>query len=198
VRHGRWLSLFIALGTSLVALSCRNRDKATGAAPSSLTSSDAAPAPPTSGSLPEDPDAGARSAAEWHEHLAHEERERRLGYDRRKLHEHENVLKKLRGIRQSYDAAKTKPAVMSAYSDFKAMRPKLDALFDSIDHYGVSSKVLPDYRALVETFSDAYPTARIAAVVGDPAPSERVGREVDERFRTIDAWLHEAEESEDE
>ncbi|HEX5098950.1 MAG TPA: hypothetical protein VFV94_05595, partial [Polyangiaceae bacterium] len=164
----------------------------------SFSAASASGASAVSGKLPEDPEAGARSAAQWREHLQHEERERRLGYDRRKLHEHGQVLKELRAARRSFDDATTKPAVFSADRAFQATRSKLDAAFEAIDHWGNSSQLLPDYRKLVETFSDAYPGARMSAIGGDSAPFERVGREVDERFRSIEAWLHEAEESEDE
>ncbi len=202
-RRRSW-PLVLALGTSFFAAACRNRGNpsdstpAPAAASHSSAAASASGASAESGKLPEDPEAGARSVAEWREHLQHEERERRLGYDRRKLHEHEEVLKELRAARRSFDDATTKPAVFRADRAFQAARPKLDAAFDAIDHWGNSSKVLPDYRKLVETFSDAYPGARMSAIGGDAAPLERVGREVDERFRSIEAWLHEAEESEDE
>lgn len=198
---GRPWPFVLALGMSLLAAACKSSGKpadSTSAPAAASHSSPAAPASGASGKLPEDPEAGARSAAQWREHLAREERERRLRYDRRKLHEHEEVLKELRTARRSFDDATTKPAVFSADRAFQATRPKLDAAFDAIDHWGNSSRVLPDYRKLVETFSDAYPGARMSAIGGDSAPFERVGREVDERFRTIEAWLHEAEESEDE
>jgi len=194
----KW-ALAIAFGTSLAASACRNQSKPSDAAPPPATATNArsgASEPVTSGTLPEDPDAGARSSAEWRQHLAREEYERRLGYDRRKLVEHQAVLKTLRAARARYDGATTKSAVLSAERDFQATRPKLEKAFDSIDHWGNSSKVLPDYRALAETLSESYPTARIAALSGDPTPFERVGRDVDERFRAVDAWLREAELSE--
>ena len=197
----RWSPLVFALGTSLAATACRKPTKPHDAASSSAAASNAPPVAsqaPGPGKLPEDPAAAARSSAQWREHLQHEERERRLGYDRRKLHEHEEVLKQLRAARRSFDEATTKPAVFSADRAFHATRPKLEAAFEAIDHWGNSSKVLSDYRKLVDTFSEAYPGARMSAIGGDAAPLERVGRDVDERFRIIEAWLHEAEESEDE
>jgi len=71
-------------------------------------------------------------------------------------------------------------------------------MFDAIDHWGVSSKVVPDYRILVETLAEAYPNARLAALAGDPTGLRRLQGEVDARLAAIDAWLHEAAESEDE
>ena len=62
----------------------------------------------------------------------------------------------------------------------------------------MSSKVLPDYRKLADTFTEPYPNARLAALAGDKTELERVAREVDATFASIDAWLEEAKESEDE
>jgi len=196
-----WRGLFLA--ASLVPLGCRDHEPHRDAprAPASPATSATTPvanAPAASGSLPEDPVAGAKSAAQWREHLAHEERERRLGYDRRKLPEHRRVLMSLRDARAHYDRAATKPAVLSAEQIFLATRPKLDKAFDEIDHHGVSSKVLPDYKKLADTFADPYPSARIAAISGDKTELERLRREVDATFASIDAWLEEAKESEDE
>ncbi len=153
---------------------------------------------PEPGTLPEDPEAGAKSVAEWRQHLEHEEHERRLGYDRRKLPEHRAVLARLRAVRRRYDAARTHSAVSSTQQEFRSTLPKLDERFDAIDHWGVSSKVLPDCRKLAETLSDAYPTARSAALSGDAGQFQRLGHEVDARFAEIDEWLHEAAETEDE
>jgi hypothetical protein len=157
-----------------------------------------ASAPSTAATLPEDPEAGARSVAEWRQHLEREERERRLSYDRHRLREHGEVLKRLRDARRSYDSAVTPRAVESARKAFQATLPKLEATFDAIDHWGVSSKVLPDYRKLSVTLADAYPAARSAALAGDATSLKRLGAEMDARFAAIDAWLREAADSDDE
>jgi hypothetical protein len=182
----------------LVGSGCRdrNRDDLVRATASASNQGPSATAP--AGTLPEDPDAGARASAEWHQHLQREERERRLGYDRRKLPQHHEVLKTLNAVRQSYDHASSAGAVASAQQAFLAQVPKLEQKFDAIDHWGVSSKVLPDYRQLVTTFSDAYPKARSAALAGNSTAIEQVGRDVDARFEAIDDWLREAAESADE
>ena len=136
------------LTASLVLAACRNHERHSEAEratpiPSASDAIPSAPSPSTTGSLPEDPIAGAKSAAQWREHLAHEERERRLGYDRRKLPEHREVLKALRGARSTYDRAGSERAVRSAEESFRATLPKLERRFDAIDHWGNSSKVLP-------------------------------------------------------
>ncbi len=170
-------------------------------APPSASARDAAfpeVAPESSGKLPEDPVAGAKSVAEWRQHLEREEHERRLSYDRQRLPEHRRVLKILQDTRRGYDAAGTRQGVSNAQRAFASTRPKLVAMFDAIDHWGVSSKVIPDYRNLAEIFAETYPDARIAALAGDPTAFRRLQGEVDGRFAAIDAWLREAAESEDE
>jgi hypothetical protein len=194
--------LGISFAISLDVAACRSPRASTDSqpVPVAAVASDAvlpARSAPEPGTLPEDPEAGAKSVAEWRQHLEHEEVERRLGYDRRRLPEHRALLTRLHAVRQRYDRARTSSAVLSAQTEFRATRPLLDERFDAIDHWGVSSKVLPDYRKLVETFSDAYPNARAAALSGQTAPFEQMGREVDERFAAIDAWLHAAAESDD-
>jgi hypothetical protein len=185
---------------AVAATACARRPSASDGerARPSAPAGDAAPAPVTSGSLPEDPVAGAKSAAEWRRHLEREERERRLIYDRQRLGEHRRVLQILHNARRAYDAAGTRQAVTNAERAFGSTRPKLDAMFDAIDHWGVSSKVVPDYRKLVETLAVAYPNARIAALAGEPVALQRLEDEVTARFAAIDAWLHEAAESDDE
>lgn len=197
-----WSLLGVLFPAALSAGACRNRaserNATRGPAITSASERALTPAPPAArGSLPEDPEAAAKSSAQWHEHLAHEELERRLGYDRRKLPEHRVVLKRLHDARNAYDRASSKPAVLSAERTFRALLPKLDQSFDEIDHWGVSSKVLPDYRKLADTFSDSYPNARLAALAGDARELERIGKDVDAEFASIDSWLHDAAESED-
>ncbi len=200
MRHGAWPLLGASWLALIVGSGCRDRSADAARATAAASASDQATRAnaPASGTLPEDPDAGARASAEWHQHLQREERERRLGYDRRKLPQHHDVLKALGAARKSYDDAKSASAVSSAEQAFLAQVPKLEQKFDAIDHWGVSSKVLPDYRQLVATLSDAYPKARIAALAGDATALEQVGRDVDARFEAIDDWLREAAESETE
>ena len=193
----------VLLAASLVGSACRDHvpERDAPGAPASLATSSAAPAPippAASGSLPEDPVEGAKSAAQWREHLAHEEHERRLGHDRRKLPEHRQVLKTLRDARKSYDRAASERAVLAAEQGFRSTRPKLEKAFDEIDHWGVSSRVLPDEKKLADTLERPYPSARIAAIAGNVLELERLEREVDATFASIDAWLEEAKESEDE
>lgn len=150
------------------------------------------------GALPEDPEAGARSVAQWKLHLEREERERRLNYDRRRLPEHRQIVTLLRNTRTSYDRAAGERAVLAAEQRFHDALPKLESMLDHLDHWGASSRVLPDYKQLRTDFSEAYPKARIAALAGEQPPLDAIARQVDARFQRIEAWLNEAEDSEDE
>jgi hypothetical protein len=167
----------------------------TGAPPSKSEARTSAHAFP---SLPEDLDAGMRSVAQWRRHLEREERERRLHYDRRKLAEHRKVLELLRQARHDYDTARGEAAVRAAQARFRSTRNVLEAALVSIDHWGVNSKVLPDYRNVVGVLSEPYPAARIQAIAGDEARLVNMSRELDQTLASIDDWLEEAAESEDE
>lgn len=188
--------------SALLGASCREQARPTALArpAASLTTTSRAPStrgPAGPGTLPEDPAAGARAVAEWRRHLEREERERRLAYDKRRLTEHRDVLATLRAARKAYDRASTEHDVTAAERSFRATRPKLERAFDALDHWGVSSRLLPDYRKLVDTFGDAYPSARIAALAGNTTRFERLGREVDAELAGLHAWLREAAESEE-
>jgi hypothetical protein len=148
--------------------------------------------------LPEDPEAGARSVAEWRQHLEHEERERRLQYDRRKLPQHREVIRTLLAVRQRYDSATIRVGVLTAQKKEMALRPELEKSLETIDHWGVNSKVLPEYKSLMDIFSEAYPSARIEALSGKKDSFVALQRDVATRFETINDWLREAAESEDE
>jgi hypothetical protein len=60
-----------------------------------------------------------------------------LGYDRRKLPQHHEVLKTLEAARKSYDRASSAAAVASAEQAFLAQVPKLEQKFDAIDHFAI-------------------------------------------------------------
>ncbi|HYQ04470.1 MAG TPA: hypothetical protein VER96_37615 [Polyangiaceae bacterium] len=148
--------------------------------------------------LPEDPEAGERSVAQWREHLREEERERRLGYDRRRLRQHREVIQRLQQVRQSYTAATNDAAIRRVQAQLKASIPKLEKSLDAIDHWRVSSTLVPEYAKLVHLFSEEYPEARIAALSGEKAALVALESEISGRFERIDEGLHEATESEDE
>jgi len=197
MRFYQLLALACVSAMLSASFACKSRTAVPRNASRSDRTAPSAP-PPDIQSLPEDPDAGARSLAQWQQHLKDEERERRLNYDRRKLPEHERIVKVLSKARRSYDRASTESAVRAAQAKFRSTVPGFEKTFTDIDHWGQSSKLLPDYRALVAAFSERYPAARVSALSGSLAAFNAITREVDDRFQRIDEWMREAADSEDE
>ena len=136
--------------------------------------------------------------AEWREHMEEEERSRKLNYDRRKLEEHELVLAALRQALKSYDDAKSEQAVRRAKAALSERRLRLDRAITTIDHWGVSSNVQGDYRAILKALLEAYPTARSAALTGNGARLDELRSEIDGHFEKVEKWLERARGSRDE
>jgi hypothetical protein len=150
------------------------------------------------GRLPEDPVLGAKSTQQWREHLVHEERERKLRYDRDRMQDHRAVLKVLVTTRARYDRATTRAAVLAIQ---KRLPPAVDGArkrMAAIDKWGTNSNLLQDYDALLKALSDAYPSARLAALAGERAPLDAERAEFDRRAKRIKDWLAEAAEAADE
>lgn len=168
-------------------------------APAPTSDASPPPAPETAASrLPEDPEAGARSVAQWREHLEEEERERKLRHDRRKLRDHRRVSQLFRSTQKQYDRAASERAVTAAQNIFRSQLPQLEKSFDAMDHYGESSLLVPQYRKLVEIFEGAYPSARIAALGGSKSSFDEVEARAKQHFETISEGLKEAARDEDE
>jgi len=146
----------------------------------------------------EDPVAGAKSTAQWREHLVAEEHERKLFYDRDRIKDHRAVLKVLVAARARYDRAKTKAAVLAVQKRLPPTVEDVRRRMTKIDHWGTNSNLLADYDAYLKALSDSYPAARVESLDGKPAPLDTVRRELDERTRHIKAWLTEAAESKEE
>lgn len=200
-------SLALVLSFALVAtLGCRKRELTSASAAARASASAGTPQShavvlasakdPTR--LPEDPAAGQRSVAQWREHLEEEERERQLNYDKRKLKEHGALIAVLKAARDGYDNARDEKAVSSKQKAFSAARSNVQQRLEKIDRWGVNSKLLKDYAALIELLSEAYPAARIAALGGEPARFDALRVEFDTRVKKINEWLESAEEAEEE
>lgn len=153
------------------------------------------PPPPP---LPEDPVLGAKATAQWREHLAFEERERKLHYDRDRMKDHRAVLKLLIGTRARYDRARSAAAVTAIKARVPETAEAVRRRVERIDHWRVNSNLLADYDAMLNALAEAYPAARIKFIEGDRAPLLAVRAELDRRQKAIDEWLKEAAESEDE
>jgi hypothetical protein len=147
---------------------------------------------------PEDPVAGAKSTAQWREHLAAEERERQLQFDSQRLKEHRAVLKLLVAARARYDRAKSKTAVLSVQKRLPPAVEEIRRRITQIDRHGNSSRLLGDYDAYLKALSEDYPAARVAALGGDRAPLASLQADLDARTKHIKDWLAEAAASKDE
>ena len=147
---------------------------------------------------PEDPVKAAKSTAQWREHLAAEEHERKLHYDRDRLKGHRAVLKLLVAARARYDRAKTKAAVLAVQKRVPATAEDIRRRIKQIDQWGTNSNLLGDYDAFLNALGDPYPAARIAAIGGDHAAHDALAADLDRRTRHIKDWLAEAAASKDE
>ena len=128
----------------------------------------AGPVPPTAAPtaerarLPEDPAAGKRAEEQWRQHLAREERERQLGFDRRHLQEHRAILALIESARRSYDQARTPAALERAATRMPARLAAIRRQVTAMDHWGVNSHLLADYAALEDALRLSYPAAKRA------------------------------------
>jgi hypothetical protein len=163
-----------------------------------LASSQSAPSRAAAPSLPEDSVAGARSEAQWREHLREEERERKMLFDRRRLPQHRAVLAFLQATQARYDRANTPTALLGAERTFAQARPTEQQRLDKLDRWGNSSNLLADYDALLQIFASAYPEARRQALAGSPSPLDAVRQDVGARLKKITEWLVYVEKAETE
>jgi hypothetical protein len=148
--------------------------------------------------LPEDPQAGERSHQQWLAQMQVEERERQLGFDRRKMKDHRALIAVLSATRARYDAARTPAAVEKVQSRTPALADQVGKRITAIDHWGVNSRLLGDYRAWLAALSDTYPAAVKAALNGDRRALADARADMDRRLATIHEWLKAAADSEDE
>jgi hypothetical protein len=152
----------------------------------------------TAPSLPEDPLAGQRSTLQWREHLAHEEEERQMIFDRTRLSEHRALVKLLQAARARYDGAKDANAVERTRADMPQRLSEIERRVHDLDPWGNSSRLLPAYGALQQALGATYAEAKLAALRGDKHPLEQVRRSFDDHVEKIDKWLEEVAEYEDE
>ena len=148
--------------------------------------------------LAEDREAGEKSQQQWRSHLQFEERERQLGYDRRRMKEHRALIDVLAAARKRYDAARTLPAVGKLQARTPSLVEDVRTRMSAIDHWGVNSPLLDDYRALLASLTETYPTAVKAALDGDRRALTDARAEMDRLLKAMQAWLKEARESQDE
>ena len=141
---------------------------------------------------PEDPVAGAKSTAQWRQHLADEERERQLQFDGQRLKQHRAVVKLLTAARARFDRAKSKAAVLSAQKRLLPVVEEIQRRIKQIDRWGNNSRLLVDYDTYVKALSAHYPAARIDMLEGHPAALDTIRGQLDEVTKRINSWLAEA------
>lgn len=132
--------------------------------------------------------------------MAHEERERKLHYDRdrERMTDHRAVLRFLVATRARYERATSKPAVLAIQARLPPAIEKVRRRITRIDRWRVNSNLLGDYDVMLATLADTYPAARISFLDGDRAPLLALRADFDRRLEAMNAWLEEAARSEDE
>jgi len=195
----RRLGALALLGVALLqSAGCRKTSEPREQQPPTPASARQATPIAVDGRLPEDPVAGQKSTAEWREHLAEEERERKLGYDRRKLAQHRALLALLRSARARYEGARSEPEVLSARARMPALSVEARRRIADIDHWGVNSNLLTDYGAMLDALAEPYAQAKLASLRGEAAPLDAQRAAFDAHEHEIETWLAEAGASKDE
>jgi hypothetical protein len=148
--------------------------------------------------LPEDLEAGKRAEAQWREHLDEEEEGRQLGFDRRRLKQHRALIRRIRTTRARVSGARTLPALAKVQGDLPAQIALLRRDVEQIDPWGVTSRLLPDYSALVSLLAGDYGEAKAEALRGQPAALAAANKAFDEHLELMEKKLEQAAESEEE
>ncbi len=192
-----WGRVAVAVALLGAPAACRRQPAARAAQPQLAPR--AAPVPqPDPSRLPEDPVAGKRSEQQWREHMAREERERQLGFDRKRLDAHRAVVRLLRAARARYDRASSKAAVERVRRRMPRRVSEIRRRVKAIDPWGVNSRLLLDYEALAQSLTGAYADARERAIGGDTRALQAARVDFDRHLQAIADWLAEAAEGEHE
>jgi hypothetical protein len=148
--------------------------------------------------LPENPELGAKSSAQWQEHLEEEEEHRQLCYDRDRLGQHREVMSQLASLRQRYDQARSEAELASARAQGQRQAPALQKQLDAIDPWKNSSVALPQQQAMLKLLVESYPGARLEALRGNSQNDSRVAAELDRHAESIGQLLERAARCQDE
>lgn len=143
--------------------------------------------------LPEDPEKGQASTAQWQHHLEHEEEERQIAFDHARLKEHRAVVKLITAARARLDRAKTEAALDKAQADMPALITEIRDRIKDLDHWGNNSRLHPEYEALQFLLAGNYAAAKRAALQGDESALTQVRATYDLRMKGIADWLEKAE-----
>jgi hypothetical protein len=61
-----------------------------------------------------------------------------------------------------------------------------------------SSRILPDYNALMAALNNSYPAAKLAAIGGNTAPLRQARNDFDAHLRVMHTWLQRLDKDVDE
>jgi len=142
--------------------------------------------------LPEDPEAAKRATAQWNEHLAEEDHNRQLVFDRDRMPAHQGLLKLVVAARARYDRARNEAALNAARDGMPAQLAKIQERVTKLDPWGTGSRLLSDYAALQAALAASYPDAKLAALRGDAGALSKAQADFDQRLHAMREWLEEA------
>lgn len=148
--------------------------------------------------LPEDPVAGKRSELQWKKHLQAEEVERQMIFDRNRLPEHRDLIKRIKEAREMLDKPKTARELDKTREALAPTLKDLQAGIDAVDKWKNSSRILVDYDALMSALNETYPAARLAAMGGKTEALSAARTGFDGHLRTMHAWLERLDKDQDE
>ena len=148
--------------------------------------------------LPEDPERGQRSTAQWSQHLQHEEDERQGIFDRQRIPQHRALMKLLTNARKTLDEAKGWQELGQAQASVRKQLSEGRAQLKALDPWGNSSRLLSDYEALMKSLETRYPEARLAAYRGDSQPLTAARADFDAHLRSMNGWLTRLEDEDGE
>lgn len=143
--------------------------------------------------LPEDAAAGKRASEQWDEHLAEEERERKLVFDREHMRGHRAIIARIVAARGRYDRARTEAQLKAARTAVGAQLTSIQAEVAKLDPHGQSSGLLADYAELQAALSSTYPDAKAASLRNEAAALRAEQARFDERLEAMTEWLEKAE-----
>lgn len=148
--------------------------------------------------LPEDPVAGKRSEMQWKKHLQAEEVERQMIFDRNRLPEHRDLIKRIKDARERLDKPKTPGELEKARAALAPALNELQGGIDALDKWKNSSRILVDYDALMSALNESYPAARLEAMGGKTEALGQARNNFDGHLRTMHAWLERLDKDMDE
>jgi hypothetical protein len=148
--------------------------------------------------LPEDPVAGKRSELQWKKHLQAEETERQMIFDRNRMSEHRELIKRIKQARERLDQAKTPRELTETREKLAPALRELQTGVDAVDRWKNSSRILVDYDALLAALNDGYPAAKLAAMGGNTELFSQARTSFDAHLRAMHSWLERLEKDQDE